>query len=690
MSSSSASALPPSLSVPSLSSLSSLRDVGAMARMLGDALSRERAVEGDLEGLMGMRGALERRIRGIITSAEVLDLVKAEAEQMASSVGSTAALAERVSGKVRELDRAQGRVSECIARISTIVDRANCIEGARTALDAADYEQASNMLRLSCHRVKIVRSSFSAAAESRDHAAAVKYARLFGPLGLQQEGLSAYVGYLRAVVATHARDEFEALCDSLDRPSVVPSSPRPTFVGVLGNLFKDVVACVEDNEDMLRETFGNDAVLRAMVELQVCVVAGRGAQVVSRYIEERRMNALVKEITAKKGGKSETEQVDPRTVEGYLEEMLLLVQTTEEYTRFMLEKMREAPATTTSILPEFFLSENVAKAIRIDESAGAESLTSSMVDDVFFVLHKCGARAAATSSPQCAAAVLNFCNNTLANEFLAAVRRKIAANPPGSVGKLLGAQLSGSSGVSSMRVPATEFATALNNADVSAEYVVKLKQQLEDYCNEILIAAGDRERLKSCFSDLAETAGVLNGALEQMVFGSITVRLRPALDAIANCSYELKEEEYAEHDASDAWVQRLLATVDSALEPLQSLLTGSNYDATVHLVVDFTASRIEAVLMQRRFNQLGGLQLDRDMRALVGHFSALTQRSVRDKFARLTQIATVLNLEKVTEILDYWGENSGSMTWRLTAAEVRRVLSLRVDFKPEAISALKL
>jgi len=63
---------------------------------------------------------------------------------------------------------------------------------------------------------------------------------------------------------------------------------------------------------------------------------------------------------------------------------------------------------------------------------------------------------------------------------------------------------------------------------------------------------------------------------------------------------------------------------------------------------------------------------------------------VRDKFARLTQMATILNLEKVSEILDYWGENSGPMTWRLTPAEVRRILGLRVDFKPESIAALKL
>ncbi|KAI3944909.1 hypothetical protein MKW92_028661 [Papaver armeniacum] len=84
------------------------------------------------------------------------------------------------------------------------------------------------------------------------------------------------------------------------------------------------------------------------------------------------------------------------------------------------------------------------------------------------------------------------------------------------------------------------------------------------------------------------------------------------------------------------------------------------------------------------------LQLDRDARALVSHFYGMTQRTVRDKFARLTQMAAILNLEKVSEILDFWGENAGPMTWRLTPAEVRRVLGLRVDFRPEAIAALRL
>jgi hypothetical protein len=44
---------------------------------------------------------------------------------------------------------------------------------------------------------------------------------------------------------------------------------------------------------------------------------------------------------------------------------------------------------------------------------------------------------------------------------------------------------------------------------------------------------------------------------------------------------------------------------------------------------------------------------------------------VRDKFARLNQMAIILSLESVDEFLDYWGDESGHITWRLTPAEVR-------------------
>jgi hypothetical protein len=37
-----------------------------------------------------------------------------------------------------------------------------------------------------------------------------------------------------------------------------------------------------------------------------------------------------------------------------------------------------------------------------------------------------------------------------------------------------------------------------------------------------------------------------------------------------------------------------------------------------------------------------------------------------------------------------WGEKSGPMTWRLTPIEVKKVLTLRIEFDKEQIKKLKL
>ncbi|KAM0005187.1 hypothetical protein Hdeb2414_s0218g00837281 [Helianthus debilis subsp. tardiflorus] len=144
----------------------------------------------------------------------------------------------------------------------------------------------------------------------------------------------------------------------------------------------------------------------------------------------------------------------------------------------------------------------------------------------------------------------------------------------------------------------------------------------------------------------------LNVGLEQLV-GTITHRIQSVLDSVATVSYELSEAEYAENEVNDQWVQRLLHVVETNTGWLQPLMTANNYDSFVHLTIDFIVKWLEVIMMQKRFSQLGGLQLDRDVRALVSHFSSMTQRTVRDKFARLTQMATILNLEKVSEILDF-------------------------------------
>ena len=62
---------------------------------------------------------------------------------------------------------------------------------------------------------------------------------------------------------------------------------------------------------------------------------------------------------------------------------------------------------------------------------------------------------------------------------------------------------------------------------------------------------------------------------------------------------------------------------------------------------------------------------------------------MRDKFARLSQIATILSLETVAEMKEFWGADA-AISWRLTETEVREVLSQRFDFDQAEIALLSL
>lgn len=54
--------------------------------------------------------------------------------------------------------------------------------------------------------------------------------------------------------------------------------------------------------------------------------------------------------------------------------------------------------------------------------------------------------------------------------------------------------------------------------------------------------------------------------------------------------------------------------------------------------------------------QLGGLQFDKELRSLIAYLTTVTTWTIRDKFARLSQMATILNLERVSSPLTQcWG-----------------------------------
>lgn len=121
----------------------------------------------------------------------------------------------------------------------------------------------------------------------------------------------------------------------------------------------------------------------------------------------------------------------------------------------------------------------------------------------------------------------------------------------------------------------------------------------------------------------------------------------------------------------------------------QKQFTESNYHQLFQFIIQFVSTEFEKHILKLKFNQFGALLFDKHFRNLSNYFTNVTQWTTRDKFARLNQISTLLNFEKVNEIYDYWG-NQSSLSWRLTSTEVKQILALRIEFKSDDINRLKL
>ena len=130
------------------------------------------------------------------------------------------------------------------------------------------------------------------------------------------------------------------------------------FVQALTSLFRDIGSALDANRDAVVETFGQTAMLDVATALHAeCDIFG--ARVLRAYCQHRRLGALMQQTNALQspekglGSSAATSMtaaataaaaVDPRQVEEYLDEVLVLAQLCDEYNQYVLAAMSEATA----------------------------------------------------------------------------------------------------------------------------------------------------------------------------------------------------------------------------------------------------------------------------------------------------------------------------------------------------------
>nr|XP_009912367.1 PREDICTED: conserved oligomeric Golgi complex subunit 4 isoform X2 [Haliaeetus albicilla] len=591
-----------------------------------------------------------------------LQLIEGDAQQLAGMITFTCNLAENVSSKVRQLDLAKNRLYQAIQRADDILDLKFCMDGVQTALRNEDYEQAAahihrylsldksvielsrqgkeggiidanlKLLQEAEQRLKtIVTEKFDTAMKQGDLPQVERFFKIFPLLGLHEEGLSKFSEYLCKQVANKAEENLQLVMgtDMSDRRAAV------IFADTLTLLFEGIARIVETHQPIVETYYGPGRLYTLIKHLQV-ECDRQVEKVVDKFIKERDYHRQFQQVQNSMMRSSSAEKIEPRELDPILTEVTLMNARSELYLRFIKRR----------IIADFEVGDSMA-------SEEVKQEHQKYLDKLL--------------------------NNCLLSRTMQ---------------ELIGYYIT----MEEYFMRETVNKVTLNNVEVCSENIMTLKKTLESDCSKLLSQGfgGEQAQAKidSCLSDMAAVSNkfrdLLQEGLNELNSTAIKPQVKPWINLFLSISHNIEEEEFSDYEANDPWVQQFIVNLEQQMTEFKAGLSPVIYDTLTGLMTSLIAIELEKVLLKSTFSRLGGLQFDKELRSLIAYLTTVTTWTIRDKFARLSQMATILNLERVTEILDYWGPNSGPLTWRLTPAEVRQVLALRIDFRSEDIKRLRL
>lgn len=468
------------------------------------------------------------------------------------------------------------------------------------------------------------------------------------------------------------------------------------FIFQLANIFYETTHIFMENLEYLRINFGISAAREFLLGLQT-QSSFFASKVLNSVMSSQEFVELLGTIL-----KNNSMKVDLMCFDAWLNDLMLIFQYSEEYFHEMDTFYQDTCVSDEAVPPSvlknlsffesiqdllsvyiklelFYLKENIKLALEIDKTEG--NFISSSVDDIFYIFHKSACRSFGTGSVNAAVFVLKDIKEMVSgivheNNFDKLKNLEI------NIGNVFSTNsVKNESDFESRLKP---ILYPVNNAIFVSEYVVKLKDELQVHAETLYKDSelATIEVLLKKFMPLSDRFE--NQALESIQKISEILLLQfSSFDFLSSKSYEFSEERYEKSSTSyDPWVISLLSNIEFYLEIFQFHLISPNFIFFVECMAESIAVRIESIIFSSlRFNQLGGLHFERELRVIISQISRFLNHSVREKFIRLTQIGMILSAESASEVFEYWEENTDSVIWHLTEGEIKRILSLRADFK---------
>ncbi|KAK8776333.1 hypothetical protein V5799_030320 [Amblyomma americanum] len=331
---------------------------------------------------------LEAKITNIHKILPTFQLVYGDAEQLASMISFTSTLAENISSKVRQLDLAKSRATECVQRVEDILDLKFCTDGVQTALQNEDYEQAAAHIHrfLSLDESLLKRSTAdiqegSSLEEAFSSLRAAEKQASCDSDEKHDEGLHKFSLYLSSQISETAHKNLKQAqaASSTDKRGNVIYADTVTL------LFEGIARTVEIHQPLVETYYGHGR-LHTVVELLQKECDCQVKKILEDFRKNRQFKKKAQQVQMLLRSSKQMDKLDPRDLDVLLAEVALLNSRAELYLRFIrrrvsttlnnVEMAREYTKTLASSLQED-LSKSFSSATE-QETAKLESCLTDL------------------------------------------------------------------------------------------------------------------------------------------------------------------------------------------------------------------------------------------------------------------------------------------------------------------------
>ena len=329
-----------------------------------------------------------------------------------------------------------------------------------------------------------------------------------------------------------------------------------------------------------------------------------------------------------------------------------------------------------NIMTTFFFRRSVEKAFQLDELPSGLTLNPSKpldgsgpyiisaVDDVMYIVNAVLQRSLSTSQRDVISSVIPTISRVLGSDFVGMIQRKMRDESyPKPVIQ----------GGFPPEDKIIAFIVLINSLDVANEYISRIvttRLQPSDQANganplqesfpfshDFTFVTNALENLNITFN--SKTSDLITDGLRVLFEQVIRPRLRPVLsDTFRDVDYSLTEENLADlalqndsdedlDSLNDIVARRFEHSWDAMMKPIQRLMTPKTFSK----LLDTTAKYLAKVLEKRmwifggKMNILGASRMERDFSGIVGVVARGGKYAIRDVFARVTQVAMLVNME---------------------------------------------